>query len=210
MSPSTRTLNALTTTTAILLILLLSYYVWAGRQKIKVTSEKATIHLWPDSKSKIIGKVSSGTVLNAEYKRGKWFRVNFRLTEDAIIKSGYINQKYIEQLKPKSDKSDKTLIISGKRAIRGKKVTYKGERLTLRFKNADIRDVIVILCDIGGLNVVFDPEISTKISCDLRDVPWDQALDVILKTNRLGKTMEGKVLRIGKMDNLIEKLKYRK
>jgi hypothetical protein len=202
MSPSTRTVNALAATTAILLILFLSQYAWAGKQKIKVTSEKATIHLWPDSKSQIIGKVSSGTVLNAEYKQGKWFRVNFRLTGDAIIKSGYINQKHIEQLKPKSAK---TLIISGKRAIRGKNVTYRGERLTIRFKNADIRDVIVFICDIDGLNVVFDPEVSGKISCDLRDIPWDQALDVILKTNRLGKILEGKVLRIGKIANLIDK-----
>jgi hypothetical protein len=202
MSPSTRTVNALAATTAILLILLLSHYARAGKQKIKVTSEKAAIHLWPDSKSQIIGQVSSGTVLNVEYKQGKWFRVNFRLTENAVIKSGYINQNHIEKLKPKSNK---TQIISGKIAIRGKKVTYTGERLTLRFKNADIRDVIVFLCDIGGLNVVFDPEVSGKISCDLRDVPWDQALDVILKTNRLGKTLEGKVLRIGKIANLIDK-----
>jgi hypothetical protein len=202
MSPSTRTVITLAATTAILMILLLSHYAWAGKQKIKVTSEKAAIHLWPDSKSRIIGQVSSGIVLNAEYKQGKWFRVNFRLTEDAVIKSGYINQKHIEKLKPKSDK---TLVISGKIAIRGKKVTYKGEHLTLRFKNADIRDVIVFLCGIGGLNVVFDPEVSGKISCDLRDVPWDQALDVILKTDRLGKTLEEKVLRIGKIANLIDK-----
>jgi hypothetical protein len=201
MSPFTRTVNALAATTAILLILLLSHYAWAGKQKIMVTSEKATIHLWPDFKSQIIGQLSSGVVLNVEYKQGKWFRVNFRLTEDTVIKSGYINQKYIEKLKPKPDK---TLIISGKRAIRGKKVSYKGERITLRFKNADIRDVIVVLCDIGGLNVVFDPDVSGKISCDLRDVPWDQALDVILKTNRLGKTWEEKVLRIGKIANLID------
>ena len=97
MSPSTQTANALTATTAILLILLMSHYAGEGKQKIKVTSEKATIHLWPDSKSQIIGQVSSGTVLNSESKQGEWFRVNFRLTEDAVIKSGYIHQKHIEK-----------------------------------------------------------------------------------------------------------------
>jgi hypothetical protein len=202
MAPYTRTVNALAVTTTILLIILLSHYAWADKQKIKVTSEKATIHLWPDSKSQTIGKVSSGRVLNSEYKQGEWFRVNFRLTEDAVIKSGYIHQKHIE--KPKA-RSDKTLIISGKRTILRKKVAYEGERLTLKFKDTDIRDVIVFLCDIGGLNVVFDPGVSGKISCDLRDVPWDQALDVILKTNRLGKTFEGDVLRIGKTTDLIDK-----
>ena len=202
MSPSTQTANVLTATTAFLLILLMSHSAWAGKQKIKVTSEKATIHLWPDSKSQIIGQVFSGTVLNSEYKQGEWFRVNFRLTEDAVIKSGYIHQKHIE--KPRA-MSDKTLIISGERTILSKKVTYKGERLTLKFKDTDIRDVIVFLCDIGGMNVVFDPGVSGKISCDLRDVPWDQALDVILKTHRLGKTLEGNVLRIGKIDDLIYK-----
>jgi hypothetical protein len=202
MSPYTRTVNALAVTTAILLIILLSHYSWADKQKIKVTSEKATIHLWPDSKSQIIGQVFLGTVLNSEYKKGAWFRVNFRLTEDAVIKSGYIHQKHLE--KPKA-LSDKMLIISGEKTILDRKVIYKGERLTLKFKEADIRDVIVFLCDVGGLNVVFDPGVSGKISCDLRDVPWDQALDVILKTNRLGKTFEGDVLRIGKTDDLIDK-----
>jgi type IV pilus assembly protein PilQ len=120
----------------------------------------------------------------------------------AVIKSGYIHQKHLE--KPKA-LSDKMLIISGEKTILDRKVIYKGERLTLKFKEADIRDVIVFLCDVGGLNVVFDPGVSGKISCDLRDVPWDQALDVILKTNRLGKTFEGDVLRIGKTDDLIDK-----
>lgn len=202
MSLFARIVNALAATTVILLILLLSHYVWAGKQKIKVTSEKATIHLWPDSKSQIIGQVFSGKVLNSEYKQGEWFRVNFRLTEDAVIKSGYIHQKHVT--KPKA-MLDKTLIISGKKTILDKKVTYTGERLTLKFKDTDIRDVIMFLCEIGGVNVVFDPGVSGKISCDLRDVPWDQALDVILKTNRLGKTLEGNALRIGKMDDLFYK-----
>lgn len=198
---ATRRVIAFTAPVAILWIMIWGQYARADKKIIKVTSEKAPVHLWADSQSVIIGQVFSGQVLNSEYKQGEWFRVNFRHSEDDIMKSGYIHQKHIE--KPK-DKPDKILVISGERTIPGKEKAYKGERLSLSFKDTDIRDLILFLCNIGGLNVVFDPGVAGKISCELKDVPWDQALDVILKTNRLAKITEGDVLRIGKIDDLIK------
>jgi type IV pilus assembly protein PilQ len=75
-------------------------------------------------------------------------------------------------------------------------VQYTGEILSLKFKDADLRDVILYLSDFAGLNVVFDPEVRGTVTVDLKDTPWDQALDIILKINKMGKTLEGNVLRI--------------
>jgi type IV pilus assembly protein PilQ len=75
-------------------------------------------------------------------------------------------------------------------------VQYTGEVLSLKFKDADLRDVILYLADFAGLNVVFDPEVRGTVTVDLKDTPWDQALDLILRINKMGKTLEGNVLRI--------------
>jgi type IV pilus secretin PilQ/predicted competence protein len=75
-------------------------------------------------------------------------------------------------------------------------VEYTGEILSLKFKDADLRDVILYLADFAGLNVVFDPEVRGVVTVDLKDTPWDQALDIILRINKMGKTLEGNVLRI--------------
>lgn len=73
---------------------------------------------------------------------------------------------------------------------------YTGEILSLKFKDADLRDVILFLGEFAHLNVVFDPEVRGLVTCNLEDVPWDQALDIILRNNKMGKTIEGNVLRI--------------
>jgi len=73
---------------------------------------------------------------------------------------------------------------------------YTGEVISLKFKDADLRDVILYLADFADLNVVFDPDVRGSVTCDLRAVPWDQALDIVLRYNRMGKSIEGNVLRI--------------
>jgi type IV pilus assembly protein PilQ len=75
-------------------------------------------------------------------------------------------------------------------------VKYTGEIITLKFKDADLRDVILYLGEFAKLNVVFDPEVRGVVTCNLEDVPWDQALDILLRNNKLGKVLEGNVLRI--------------
>jgi type IV pilus secretin PilQ/predicted competence protein len=78
-------------------------------------------------------------------------------------------------------------------------VRYSGEIISMKFKDADLRDVILYLGHFAGLNVVFDPDVRGTVTCDLQDVPWDQALDIILRLNKMGKTIDGNVLRIAPM-----------
>jgi type IV pilus assembly protein PilQ len=82
------------------------------------------------------------------------------------------------------------------RTLTEREVKYTGEIITLKFKDADLRDVILYLGDFAKLNVVFDPEVRGVVTCNLEDIPWDQALDILLRNNKLGKVLEGNVLRI--------------
>lgn len=91
-------------------------------------------------------------------------------------------QLQVEQFKPK------TLVGAGEK--------YTGEPITLRFKDADLRDIVLYLGYQFGFNVVFDPEVRGTVTCDFQYIPWDQALDIILRTHKMGKTIEGNVLRI--------------
>jgi len=169
----------------------------AVETKIKVKADMANIYSLPDDKSQIITQVSSGTILDLISKKGEWYQVNLPPDEKEKVKSGYIHQSSIEEIHEKEkEKKLKTIL-----AVEEPK--YKGEPVSLKCKDADIRDVIRYLCSFGGLNVVFDPEVSGKVTCNLVDVPWDQVLDIILKTHKLGKIVEGNVLRTGKVDILL-------
>ncbi|OFW40888.1 MAG: hypothetical protein A3F70_16740 [Acidobacteria bacterium RIFCSPLOWO2_12_FULL_67_14] len=68
--------------------------------------------------------------------------------------------------------------------------------MSLDFQGADLRAVLRTFAEISGLNIVIDPSIQGTVDVALRDVPWDQALDIILRANRLGYTVEGTIVRI--------------
>ncbi len=85
------------------------------------------------------------------------------------------------------------------RTIAAEEEKYTGEAISLKFKDADLRDVVLYLAEFADLNVVFDPDVRGTVTCDLQAVPWDQALDIVLRYNRMGKTIEGNVLRIAPM-----------
>jgi type IV pilus secretin PilQ/predicted competence protein len=82
------------------------------------------------------------------------------------------------------------------KTITGEEDKYSGEVLSLKLKDSDLRDVVLYLAEFAGLNVVFDPDVRGTVTVNLQLVPWDQALDIILKQNKMGKTIEGNILRV--------------
>ena len=78
---------------------------------------------------------------------------------------------------------------------------YTGEPISLNLKDVDLKDFFRLIHEISGLNIILDPNVSGSVTLVLDSVPWDQALDIVLKNNRLGKVMEGNVLRIAKIGN---------
>src|SRR5881296_1667736 len=73
---------------------------------------------------------------------------------------------------------------------------YSGEIISLDLRDYDIKDFFRLISEISGLNIVLDPNVSGTVTLKLVDVPWDQALDVVLKNYQLGGLLQGNVLRI--------------
>ncbi len=81
---------------------------------------------------------------------------------------------------------------------------YTGELISLDFKDGDIQDIFRLFADISGLNIVVQPGVTGRITLVLTEVPWDQALDLILKSHRLGYVVEGSVIRIAPLTELAQ------
>ncbi|MEO8070570.1 MAG: type IV pilus secretin PilQ [Acidobacteriota bacterium] len=73
---------------------------------------------------------------------------------------------------------------------------FTGHPISLDFQGADLRAVLRTFAEISGLNIVIDPTIQGTVDVALRDVPWDQALDIILRANKLGYAVDGTIVRI--------------
>lgn len=71
---------------------------------------------------------------------------------------------------------------------------YSGKKISLDFQDADIRPIFRLLADVGGYNLVLDPSVKGNITIKLLNVPWDQAIDIILNTFSLSKSIEGNIL----------------
>lgn len=93
-------------------------------------------------------------------------------------------------------------VAGDQKTYTGDQRTYKGERISLDFKDADIKNVFRLLAEISGLNIIITPEVQRKVTVRLVDVPWDQALDLIVETNGLGQEKIGNVLRISGIEQL--------
>jgi type IV pilus assembly protein PilQ len=90
------------------------------------------------------------------------------------------------------------------RTIGAEEKVYTGELISLDFKDGDIQDIFRLFAEISGLNVVLQPGVSGRVTLRLNEVPWDQALELVLKTNKLGYIQEGNVIRIAPLAQLAE------
>lgn len=79
---------------------------------------------------------------------------------------------------------------------------YSGEPISVNLKDVDLKDFFRLIHEISGINVVLDPAVSGTLTIVLDDVPWDQALDIVLRNNGLERQLEGNVLRIATRETL--------
>jgi type IV pilus assembly protein PilQ len=99
--------------------------------------------------------------------------------------------------KPLPAAADKKVALSA-----AKTGSYAGERVTLDFQDADVKNVLRLIAEVSGLNIITSDQVGGTISMRMVDVPWDQALEVILKTKGLGMVREGNVVRIASIGQL--------
>ncbi len=83
-----------------------------------------------------------------------------------------------------------------------RKKEYTGERLSLNFQNIDVRAVLQLIADFTGLNLVTSDTVEGNLTLRLKNVPWDQALDIILKTKGLGKRRQGNVILVAPAEEI--------
>jgi type IV pilus assembly protein PilQ len=113
-----------------------------------------------------------------------------------------------EQLAYQSD-NQYTIEIkpSLKRAAADEKKEYTGERLTLNFQDIDVRSVLQLLADTSGQNIVVSDSVTGNLTLRLQNVPWDQALDIVLRTKGLDKRRHDNVIIIGPTEELASREK---
>ena len=87
---------------------------------------------------------------------------------------------------------------------------YTGEPISVNLKDVDLKDFFRLVHEISGLNIVLDPNVKGSLTLVLDDVPWDQALDIVLQNNGLDRRLEGNVLRIATRDTFTNEAEARR
>jgi len=107
--------------------------------------------------------------------------------------------RFVVEVKPV--KEDPTRLIQGSRT------GYQGERLSLNFQSVDVRALLQVIADFTDLNIITSDSVTGSITLRLKDVPWDQALDIILQSKGLDMRKNGNVIIVAPRDELAAKEK---
>ncbi len=120
-----------------------------------------------------------------------------------LVKAGKRVDVKVAEAKPLPPEAPEAKIqAAASQAEPVKKKEYIGQRISLDFKDADIKNVFRLLAEISDLNIVVTDDVSRKVTVRLVDVPWDQAMDILLDTNGLGSEQVGNVVRISTVERL--------
>jgi len=95
-----------------------------------------------------------------------------------------------------------TTSLKSKREEMTPQKRYVGRKISLDFQDADISNVLRLLADVSGFNIVIGDDVKGKVTLKLINVPWDQALDIVLKMNNLGQIREGNIIRVATVANI--------
>ena len=87
---------------------------------------------------------------------------------------------------------------------------FTGDPISMNFQNADLRAVLRVFADDRGLNIVIDPSVQGEVNVALTEVPWDQAFDIILRTNGLDYEVNGTVVRIASVQRFRDEAQARR
>jgi len=109
------------------------------------------------------------------------------------------DKKFIIDVRP--------LIVDPNKLARGSKGTYVGEKLSLNFQKIEVRAVLQVIADFTGLNIVASDTVTGNLTLRLKDVPWDQAMDIVLQSKALAMRKTGNVILVAPAEELANKEK---
>ena len=101
----------------------------------------------------------------------------------------------------------KPIVEDPNKLVQGSRQGYKGEKLSLNFQNVEVRAVLQVIADFTGLNIITSDSVAGSLTLRLKDIPWDQALDIIMQTKGLDMRKNGNVVLIAPREELALKEK---
>ena len=129
------------------------------------------------------------------YRNGEW---HWDFSNETNVKTEIVDNTNNKQVENVGLNSEPAMIIGS--AATGKRFT--GRRISLEFKDADIHNLLRIISDVAKVNVITSDDVQGTITIRLINVPWDQALDIILKTKGLGMERHGGIIRVALLEAL--------
>ncbi|MBN2693708.1 type IV pilus secretin PilQ [bacterium] len=131
---------------------------------------------------------------NKETNTLEWRFKNIKKETPVLVKKED-NVKYLfSETASYQEQGDNNVDIANKQ--------YHGKRISIDFKNADIHDVLQLIADVSKVNIITSDDVTGTVTMKLRNVQWDKALDVILKTKSLGKEVLGNIIRVAPQEIL--------
>lgn len=109
------------------------------------------------------------------------------------------DKKFIIDVRP--------MVIDPNKLARGSKGSYNGEKLSLNFQKIEVRAVLQVIADFTGLNIVASDTVTGNLTLRLKDVPWDQAMDIVLQSKGLAMRKTGNVMLVAPAEELANKEK---
>jgi type IV pilus assembly protein PilQ len=109
------------------------------------------------------------------------------------------DNRFVVEIKPIQEDPNKL--------IQGTRAGYKGEKLSLNFQNVEVRAVLQVIADFTGLNIITSDTVTGSLTLRLKDIPWDQALDIIMQVKGLDMRKNGNVVLIAPREELAVKEK---
>ncbi len=187
-----------------------------GRVMIDLSDASAGINIREQGKKILVDFVNTDISSNLE-RRLNVTNFNTPVLYIDTLKQGNNVRMVIE---PKGSweqsayQADKRFIIDVRpiiedpnKLVQGSKPGYAGEKLSLNFQNIDVRSVLQVIADFTGLNIITSDTVAGNLTLRLKDVPWDQALDIIMQSKALTMRKTGNVIWVAPADEVAAKEK---
>ncbi len=187
-----------------------------GRVIIDLSDASAGINIKQKGKTIVVDFINTDVPANLQ-RRLNVTNFNTPVIYVDTLKQGNNSQMVIE---PKGNweqsayQADKKFIIDVRqivedpnKLVKGSKPGYTGEKLSLNFQNIEVRSVLQVIADFTGLNIITSDTVTGNLTLRLKDVPWDQALDIITQSKGLAMRKTGNVILVAPADELAAKEK---
>ena len=187
-----------------------------GRVIVDLSDPSAGINIKQKGKTIVVDFINTEVPANLQ-RRLNVTNFNTPVIFVDTIKQGRNSQIVIE---PKGNweqsayQADKKFIIDVRqivddpnKLVRGAKPGYAGEKLSLNFQNIEVRSVLQVIADFTGLNIITSDTVTGNLTLRLKDVPWDQALDIIVQSKGLSMRKTGNVILVAPAEEVAAKEK---